>query len=88
MEGIAATIGANAGKLPSSPYAIQPMLVLVRDPPQHGSHEENPLIHSKQSTQNKKVHVNKFIRTISVGFLTRVTGKRAKVCADFSKKFM
>ena len=30
-------------------------------------------IHPKTCTQNKKVHVNKFIWTISVGFLTRVT---------------
>ena len=44
-------------------------------------------IHPKKSTQNKKVHLNKFIWTISVGFLTRVTGKKAKVRVNFSKKF-
>ena len=31
----------------------------------------------KKSTQNKKVHLNKFFWTISVGFLTRVTGGKA-----------
>ena len=45
-------------------------------------------IHPKKSTQNRKVHLNKFFRTISVGFLTRVTGKNAKVRANFSKKFL
>ena len=45
-------------------------------------------IHPKKSTQNKKVHLNKFIWTIPVGFLTRLTGKQAKVRANFSKKFV
>ena len=45
-------------------------------------------IHPKKSTQNKKVQLKKFIRTISVGFLTRVTGKKAKVRANFSKQFV
>ena len=44
-------------------------------------------IHPKQATQNIKVHLNEFFWTISVGFLTRVTGKKAKVRANFSKKF-
>ena len=41
--------------------------------------------HPKKSTQNKKVHLNKFFWTISVGFLTCVTGKKAKVRANFRK---
>ena len=32
----------------------------------------------KKSTQNKKAHLNEFIWTISAGFLTRVTCRRAK----------
>ena len=44
-------------------------------------------IHPKKSTQNKKVHLNKFFWTISIAFLTRVTGTKAKVRANFPKKF-
>ena len=36
---------------------------------------------------NTKGHLNKFLWAISVRFLTRVTGKKAKVRASFSKKF-
>ena len=56
------------------------------------SGEENPP--EENPTQNKKVHLNKFFWTIkifwtiSVGFLTCVTGKKAKVRANFSKKFV
>ena len=53
----------------------------------------NPNVHQrrriqpKKSTQNKTVlnQLNKFFRTISVGFLTHVTGKKAKVRANISK---
>ena len=37
----------------------------------------------KSQNQNKNVHLNKFFLTVSVGFLTCVTGKRAKACATF-----
>ena len=39
----------------------------------------------KDPPQNKSVHLNKFFWTISLGFLTRVTEKKAKVRANFSK---
>ena len=42
-------------------------------------------IHPKKSTQNKKVHLNEFIWTISAGFLTRVTGKQGKFARTFRK---
>ena len=42
-------------------------------------------IHPKKSTQNKKVHLNRVFWKISVRFLTRVTGKKAKVHVNFSK---
>ena len=45
-------------------------------------------IHPKKSTQDQKVFLNKFFWTTSVGFLTRVTWKRAKARANFSKKFV
>ena len=48
------------------------------------SEEENPP--EENPPKNKKVHLNKFFWTISVGFLTRVTGKKAKVHANVSKK--
>ena len=44
-------------------------------------------IHPKKSTQNKIVHLNTFFWTISVGLLTRITEKKAKIHANFSKKF-
>ena len=58
--------------------------IFLRDRPWN-SQEDNPP--EKKPTQNKKVCLNKFFRTIPVGFLTRVTGKKAKVRANFSKKF-
>ena len=42
-------------------------------------------IHPKKSTQNKKVHLNKFFWTIRVGFLTRLTGSREKFARTFRK---
>ena len=39
----------------------------------------------KNSTQNKKVRLNK---SISVGFLTRVTGKKEEVHTNFLKEFV
>ena len=44
-------------------------------------------IDPKKSTQNKKVHLNKFFRTTFVGVLARVTENKGKVRASFSKKF-
>ena len=53
------------------------------------SEEENPPPKIHTQFENKKVHLNKFFRTISVGFLTCFIGKRAKVRASFCpKKFV
>ena len=50
------------------------------------SEEENPP--EKIQPKQKKVRLNKFFWTRSVGFLTRVTGKKAKVRANFLNKFV
>ena len=48
-------------------------------------HNHRRKIHPKKSTQNKKVHSNKFFWTISVGFLTRAQGRRQKFAWTFRK---
>ena len=70
---------------PSRNYPLKVARVVINsedeDPPQRRK------IHPKKSTRNKKVHLNKFFWTISVGFLTRVTGSlgRQKFARTFRK---
>ena len=44
-------------------------------------------IHPKKSTPNKKVHLNKFFRTISVGLLSRVKREEGKSSRELLEHF-
>ena len=47
--------------------------------------------HPQKSTQNKEVQLNKFLWTISAGFLTHIIGKQgwqAEVRSNLSKKLV
>ena len=52
------------------------------------SYSTRPFHPKKIHPKSEMIYLNKFFRTISVGFLTRVTGKKAKIGANFSRKFV